>query len=150
MRLDPSNLKYRLVGSLINLRSRLTRVATGEQGIFVRRTVFEEMGGFPEIPLMEDIAFSRMLKKKGKVACLMSQVVTSSRRWDNRSRSGPPHDAANVVDGKRVVIRKSHRHGISQGSAGPPDNDGRDFHGFLSRARSMSSMTAACPKSHAT
>ncbi len=82
MRLDPSNLKYRLVGSLINLRSRLTRVATGEQGIFVRRTVFEEMGGFPEIPLMEDIAFSRMLNKKGKVACLMSQVVTSSRRWE--------------------------------------------------------------------
>ncbi|MFQ5850066.1 MAG: TIGR04283 family arsenosugar biosynthesis glycosyltransferase [Candidatus Binatia bacterium] len=81
VRLDASNLKFRVVGHLINLRSRLTRVATGDQAIFVRRKVFEEMGGFPELPLMEDIAFSRMLKKKGKVACLRSQAVTSSRRW---------------------------------------------------------------------
>ncbi len=82
VRLDGKSWLLRLVGILISLRSRLTKVATGDQAIFVRRKVFEEIGGFPEIPLMEDIAFSRMLKKKGRVACLKSRVITSARRWE--------------------------------------------------------------------
>ncbi len=79
--LDSRRWILRLVGKLISLRSRLTRVATGDQGIFVRRTIFEEVGGFPEIPLMEDVAFSRALKRRGKIACLRSRAITSARRW---------------------------------------------------------------------
>lgn len=82
IRLDRAEWIYRMIGTLISLRSRLTKVATGDQAIFVRRKVFEEIGGFPEISLMEDIAFSRMLKKRGRVACLQSQVITSARRWE--------------------------------------------------------------------
>lgn len=81
VKLDGEGLMLEIVGHMINLRSRLTRVATGDQAIFVRRKVFEELRGFPDIPLMEDIAFSRALKRKGKVACLHSRVVTSARRW---------------------------------------------------------------------
>ncbi len=82
VRLDRRGWIFTLIGALINMRSRLTSVATGDQAIFVRRKVFEEVGGFPEIPLMEDIAFSRALKIKGRMACLRSQVVTSARRWE--------------------------------------------------------------------
>lgn len=82
VRLDGRSWVFWLIGNLISLRSRLTKVATGDQAIFVRRNVFEEIGGFPEIPLMEDIAFSRALKNKGRVVCLKSQVVTSTRRWE--------------------------------------------------------------------
>jgi rSAM/selenodomain-associated transferase 2 len=71
-----------LVARLISYRSRLTKIATGDQALFVRREVFARMGGFQEIPLMEDIAFSRMLKRLGSVACLRSRVVTSARRWE--------------------------------------------------------------------
>ncbi len=72
----------RVVGTMINLRSRLTKVATGDQAIFVRRKIFKEIGGFPDIPLMEDIVFCRALKRKGKLACLRSRVITSARRWE--------------------------------------------------------------------
>ncbi|MGH7767092.1 MAG: TIGR04283 family arsenosugar biosynthesis glycosyltransferase [Candidatus Binatia bacterium] len=70
------------IAAMISLRSRLSRVATGDQAIFVRRNVFEAIGGFPDIPIMEDIAFSRALKRKGRVASLRSRVVTSARRWE--------------------------------------------------------------------
>lgn len=80
--LDGRRWMFRVIGNLISLRSRLTRIATGDQGIFVRRKVFENLGGFPRIPLMEDIAFSRMLKRHGRVACLRSRVITSARRWE--------------------------------------------------------------------
>jgi len=68
---------------LINFRSRMTKVATGDQVLFVRRAVFETMGGFQDIPLMEDIAFSRALKHIGPIACLRSRVITSGRRWES-------------------------------------------------------------------
>jgi hypothetical protein len=71
-----------VIGRMISYRSRVTRVGTGDQAIFVRRAVFERMGGYPEIPLMEDIAFCRTLKRIGDVACLQSRVVTSARRWE--------------------------------------------------------------------
>lgn len=74
---------FRCIGVLMSLRSRLTGVVTGDQGIFVRRKVFETLAGFPQIPLMEDIAFSRMLKRRGRVACLRSRVRTSARRWES-------------------------------------------------------------------
>lgn len=80
--LDGDRWILKAVGAMINLRSRLTKVATGDQAIFVRRKIFEEIGGFPDVPLMEDIAFSRALKRKGKMACLRSRVITSARRWE--------------------------------------------------------------------
>jgi rSAM/selenodomain-associated transferase 2 len=79
--LDGAGWMLRAVGTMISLRSRLSRVATGDQAIFVRREVFAKLGGYPEIPLMEDIALSRALKRAGQVACLKSRVVTSARRW---------------------------------------------------------------------
>ena len=81
VRLVPGTPLLALVGALMNLRSRLSRIATGDQAIFVRRTVFESLGGFEPIPLMEDVSFSRALKRRGRVACLRSTVETSSRRW---------------------------------------------------------------------
>jgi rSAM/selenodomain-associated transferase 2 len=79
--LDADALPYRLIGRLISLRSRISRTATGDQAIFVRREVFEHLGGFPDIDLCEDLDFARRLKRAGGVACLRSRVVTSARRW---------------------------------------------------------------------
>jgi rSAM/selenodomain-associated transferase 2 len=72
----------KVIGAMISYRSRITKVATGDQAIFVRRTIFEAIGGFPDLPLMEDIAFCRVLKQMGDVACLRSRVRTSARRWE--------------------------------------------------------------------
>lgn len=81
--IDGTHWMLKIVAALINQRSRLTGVATGDQGIFVRRPVFQSMGGFPEVPLMEDIAFCRKLKRIGPIACLRSRVITSGRRWES-------------------------------------------------------------------
>jgi rSAM/selenodomain-associated transferase 2 len=83
--LDASSLPYRAIGAMISLRSRISRTATGDQAIFVRRDVFERLGGFPDLELCEDLDFSRRLKRAGRVACLRSRVTTSARRW---SRDG--------------------------------------------------------------
>ncbi len=72
----------RVVEALMNLRSRLSGIATGDQGIFVRRHAFFAAGGFPNIPLMEDVALSRRLKRLAKPACLRQRLETSSRRWE--------------------------------------------------------------------
>lgn len=79
--LDDPSFPCRLLGILISARSRLMRSATGDQAIFVRKRVFADLGGFPEIELCEDIEFARRLRRYGRVACLHSSVVTSARRW---------------------------------------------------------------------
>ncbi|MGO9059600.1 MAG: TIGR04283 family arsenosugar biosynthesis glycosyltransferase [Candidatus Binataceae bacterium] len=79
--LDNPALPYRLIGWLISVRSRLSKTGTGDQAIFVRRAVFERLGGFPNIEICEDLDFARKLKRAGPVACLRSRVVTSARRW---------------------------------------------------------------------
>ncbi|OGA24219.1 MAG: glycosyl transferase [Betaproteobacteria bacterium RIFCSPLOWO2_02_FULL_67_19] len=71
-----------LVGWCMNLRSRLTGIATGDQAIFATRDAFARSGGFPEIALMEDIAFSRRAKRLSAPACLGAAAVTSGRRWE--------------------------------------------------------------------
>lgn len=71
-----------LVGALMNLRSRWTGIATGDQALFVRREVFEAEGGFPDLPLMEDIALSTRLRRRAAPACLRPPVSTSARRWE--------------------------------------------------------------------
>ena len=82
VRLDAPGVAYRVLGRAISLRSRLTGVSTGDQAIFVRRAVFEQLGGYPPVPLMEDVAFCRALKRTGAVACLRTSVLTSARRWE--------------------------------------------------------------------
>jgi rSAM/selenodomain-associated transferase 2 len=81
-RLDNPRPVFRIIAFFINLRSRLTRIATGDQGLFVRRKVFAEMGGYPDMPLMEDVEFSKRLKRRGGVACLPLRVTASARKWE--------------------------------------------------------------------
>lgn len=71
-----------VVARLMNLRSRLTGIATGDQGLFVTRAAFDRAGGFPDQPLMEDIELSKRLKRLGPPACLHDRVATSGRRWE--------------------------------------------------------------------
>ncbi|MBM4298782.1 MAG: glycosyltransferase, partial [Deltaproteobacteria bacterium] len=82
VQLDGNKAMLRVVEKMISLRSRISKVGTGDQAIFIRREVFNKIGGFQEIPLMEDIALSRAMKRAGKVACLRSRVITSARRWE--------------------------------------------------------------------
>jgi hypothetical protein len=67
---------------MINWRSRITGVATGDQAIFVTREAFDAVGGFPDLPLMEDIAISRRLKRLCRPLCIATPVITSGRRWE--------------------------------------------------------------------
>jgi hypothetical protein len=85
VKLDDSALPYRIIGAMISFRSRISRTGTGDQAIFVRRAVFDRLGGFPELELCEDLEFSRRMKRAGGVACLRARVTTSARRW---SRDG--------------------------------------------------------------
>ena len=71
-----------VIAALMNLRSRWTGIATGDQAMFVRRTLFEAVGGFPDQPLMEDVELSRRLRRLQAPACLHQRVDTSGRRWD--------------------------------------------------------------------
>ena len=66
----------------MNWRSRLSGISTGDQGLFVRRAVFEALGGYPDIPLMEDIELTRRLKRRGRVGALRERVITSARKWE--------------------------------------------------------------------
>ena len=75
-----------VISRMMNLRSRWSGICTGDQTLFVRRSIFERLGGFAPIPLMEDIEFSRRLKKTGRVIALREHVTTSFRRWE---RGGP-------------------------------------------------------------
>lgn len=84
LRLDDDAPLLRLVGWLISARSRLSRTGTGDQAIFVRREVFERLGGYRDIALCEDLDLARRLKRAGRVACLRSRVTTSARRWRER------------------------------------------------------------------
>ena len=84
VRIEGRPRMLRVVAALMNLRSRLSGIATGDQAIFVTRAAFERVGGFPAQPLMEDIEISRRLKRLGRPACLRARVCTSGRRWEQR------------------------------------------------------------------
>jgi len=73
---------FRVISFMMNHRSRLTGIATGDQAIFVRRDVFESIGGFADQPLMEDIELSKQLCKHAKPTCPRGPVITSGRRWE--------------------------------------------------------------------
>ncbi len=74
----------RVVAAMMNLRSRWSGIATGDQAIFVTRAAFERVDGFPDQPLMEDVELSRRLRALGRPACLTERVTTSGRRWETR------------------------------------------------------------------
>ena len=77
--IEGGSFLFPVISYFMNARSRLSGMATGDQAIFVRRAAF---AGFPEIPLMEDIAFSKAMKRRSPPACLREQVTTSGRRWE--------------------------------------------------------------------
>ncbi|MGI1677401.1 MAG: TIGR04283 family arsenosugar biosynthesis glycosyltransferase [Cellvibrionaceae bacterium] len=80
--LSGSNWLFRVIERSINIRSRMTSVATGDQALFVSRSLFESVGQFPELRLMEDVAISKALRKIKPPCVLNSYVKTSSRRWE--------------------------------------------------------------------
>lgn len=84
VRLSGSRPGLRVVERSMNLRSRLSGICTGDQGLFVTRAAFESVGHFPDIPLMEDIALSKALRELGRPACPKLRLVTSSRRWERK------------------------------------------------------------------
>jgi rSAM/selenodomain-associated transferase 2 len=84
VQLSGDRLLLRLVATMMNWRSRYTGVATGDQGIFVSRELFDAVGGFAELPLMEDIDLSRRLKSLRWPVCLRDTLISSSRRWEQR------------------------------------------------------------------
>ncbi|PIE36381.1 MAG: glycosyl transferase [Gammaproteobacteria bacterium] len=82
LRLDNPRWPYRLIARLINLRSRYSCVATGDQALFFRRDFFQQLGGYAAIPLMEDIDISKRARRAGRYAPLRARVTTSARRWE--------------------------------------------------------------------
>lgn len=81
VRLDSPHPLLKIVGIMINKRSRLVSIATGDQAIFIKKSTFERLGGYPNQPLMEDIELCKRLKNIARPACLHSKVTTSARRW---------------------------------------------------------------------
>jgi rSAM/selenodomain-associated transferase 2 len=84
VRLDDARFIYRVIERLMNARSCFTSVATGDQGLFVDRRLFDELGGYPELSLMEDVALSKRLRKVMPVKCSALPLITSARRWQQR------------------------------------------------------------------
>jgi len=84
IKLSGTNSLFRLIEFMMNLRSSFTGVATGDQGIFIKKTLFKSVKGFSNIPLMEDIDLSKKLIKISKPACIKNTLITSSRRWEQK------------------------------------------------------------------
>jgi hypothetical protein len=82
VRIEGASVFLPVIAFFMNLRSRATGIATGDQAMFVRREAFERAGGFPPLELMEDIALSRSLKRVSRPLCLAEKAVTSGRRWE--------------------------------------------------------------------
>jgi rSAM/selenodomain-associated transferase 2 len=84
VRIDSAHPLLAIVASAMNLRSRLTSICTGDQCMFVRRDLFERVGGFPAIALMEDIALSHALRRHSRPVRIAERAITSARRWESR------------------------------------------------------------------
>jgi len=84
IRFKARGLLFSLIATMMNFRSRITSVATGDQVIFVTRDAFEKVGGFPDIALMEDIALSKKLRAYSAPACISTKVISSARRWQKK------------------------------------------------------------------
>jgi len=84
VRISGHSKMLRVVAAFMNLRSRWSGIATGDQAMFMTRAAFDAVGGFPVQPLMEDIEISKRLRQISRPACLRAKVVTSGRRWETR------------------------------------------------------------------
>ena len=84
VRIAGSHPLLRVVEAMMNLRSRLTHICTGDQGIFVRREAFDAVGGYPGQELMEDLAISARLRRVSAPLCLRQRCLTSARRWESQ------------------------------------------------------------------
>ena len=82
VRLSGQQTLFRFIEWMMNRRSCITGVATGDQAIFIKREVFALLAGFDDMPLMEDVAMSKKLKSYSRPVCLRTRVYTSSRRWE--------------------------------------------------------------------
>lgn len=80
--IDSDKLSHKIIAAAANIRSGITRLPYGDQGIFVRRSAFEKIGGFKDILIMEDVDLMRRVKKVGKIVLLKDKVKTSARRWE--------------------------------------------------------------------
>lgn len=81
-RIDARGIPYRFLDAWGRVRSQATGIFYGDQGIFVRRPTYEEIGGFPEWPVLEDVEFSRRMRRRGKVRLVPAPILTSARRWE--------------------------------------------------------------------
>ncbi len=82
---DSKHLFLKLVSFFTNIRSRMTKVPYGDQGIFMKKSVFDEIGGYSEIPILEDVDLMKRLKKRGySIGILSEKAVTSCRRWEKQ------------------------------------------------------------------
>ena len=84
IRLSSDRYSFRLIAWMMNLRARISSVCTGDQALFVTRKLFEEVGKFPALPLMEDVAISKKLRRLASPTAVAQAAVTSSRRWQQR------------------------------------------------------------------
>ena len=84
--LDGKGFLYRRTEFNSNIKNKVFKLFFGDMGIFVRRDIFQEMGGYKEIPLMEDMDFCKRLKKKGKIVILPQRINTSARRWEDEGK----------------------------------------------------------------
>lgn len=82
IKLSGKKILFRIIEKMINLRSCITSIATGDQGIFIKRKAFDEVGGYSDIPLMEDIDISKKLRTRSRSVCIKETLITSSRRWE--------------------------------------------------------------------
>ncbi len=80
--IDSPSRGIRLIESLANWRSRKLHMPYGDQAIFLRKELFHKIGGFPEIPIMEDYELIRRIRRMGKIAIIPEAVITSARRWE--------------------------------------------------------------------
>jgi len=80
--LSGTHFLFRIIEKMINIRSCVFSIATGDQGIFLKRSIFKTVNGYSNIPLMEDVELSKKLKKISRAVCLNNKLTTSSRRWE--------------------------------------------------------------------
>ncbi len=113
MRLLSDRLSYRLIEAGINFRSRLLKLPYGDQGLFVKRSVFKELGGFGGMAVCEDLDFIWRLKKLGEIAILDEEILSSVRRWENscvlRTSLRNQFLLASYVLGWRYLIANRHK-----------------------------------------
>ena len=83
LQLDNTGLKYRIICRGANIRSSLLQLPYGDQALFIKKDTFQQLGGYPDLPIMEDYAFVKLLKSHGHISILPDFVISSARRWEN-------------------------------------------------------------------